>query len=172
MEPPSDISSTTEPPSMVGPSVSIVEHPSHKKKIDFSVSHYARDEEHPDIKEKSLTAQSEDRWKVRTSVETIMASTTSPMGIASSLRQPEQTTGRSTVTSRSTIPLTTIGDSIPHGATLRTDGGRQMYNVTSLEVQNMDITIPERDIYHGIYPDFQLSLPNSPCISDLFTGNT
>ena len=54
MGPPSDVSSTAEPPSMVGPSVSIVEHPSHKKNVDFSVSHYARDEEHPDIKEKSL----------------------------------------------------------------------------------------------------------------------
>ena len=36
----------------------------------------------------------------------------------------------------------------------------------------MDITAPERDIYHGIYPDFQLPLPNRPCISDLFVGNT
>ena len=172
MGPPSDVSSTTEPPSMVGPSVSIVEHPSHKKKVDFSVSHYARDEEHPDIKDKSLTVQSEDRQKVRTSVETIMASTTSPMRIASSLRQPEQITGRPTVTPRSTIPLTTIGDPRAHEATLRTDGGGQMYDVTSLEVQNMDITIPEQDIYHGVYPDFQLPLPNRPHISDLFAGNT
>ena len=35
----SDISSTVGPPSTVGPLVSIVEHPSHKKKVDFSVSH-------------------------------------------------------------------------------------------------------------------------------------
>ena len=36
----------------------------------------------------------------------------------------------------------------------------------------MDIMIPDHDIYHGIYPDFQLPLPKKPCISDLFTGNT
>ena len=36
----------------------------------------------------------------------------------------------------------------------------------------MDITAPERDIYHGICPDFQLPLPNRPRISDLFVGNT
>ena len=94
-------------------------------------------------RKKVLNAQSEDRQKVRTSVETIMALTTSSMRIASSLRQPEQTTGRPTVTPRSTIPLTTIGHPIAHEATLRTDGGGQMYDVTSLEVQNMDITIPE-----------------------------
>ena len=41
MPPPSNVSSTAEPPSMVRPSVSIVEHPLHyKKKVDFSVSHY------------------------------------------------------------------------------------------------------------------------------------
>ena len=43
-----------------------------------------------------------------------------------------------------------------------------MYNTTTLEVQDMDITAPERDIYHGVYPDFQLPLPNRPCISDSF----
>ena len=47
-----------------------------------------------------------------------------------------------------------------------------MYDVTSLEVQNVDITTPEQDIYHGVYPDFQLPLPNRPHISDLFAGNT
>ena len=31
---------------------------------------------------------------------------------------------------------------------------------------------PDHDIYHGVYPDFQLPLPNRPCISDLFVGNT
>ena len=30
----------------------------------------------------------------------------------------------------------------------------------------------EYDVYHGIYPDFQLPLPNRPHISDLFVGNT
>ena len=143
MGPPSDVSSTAGPPSTVGPLVSIVEHPSHKKKVDFSVSHYVRDEEHQDTKEESLTAQSEDRQKAGTSKRTVITSTTLPMGITSSLRQPEQTTGRPSVTPRSTIPLTFICDPIPPEATLGTDGGRQMYDVTSSEVQNMDITTPE-----------------------------
>ena len=65
------------------------------------------------------------------------------MGITSSLRQPEQFTGRPTVTPRSTIPITSICEPIPPEATLKTDGGRQMYDVTSFEIQNMDITIPE-----------------------------
>ena len=35
----------------------------------------------------------------------------------------------------------------------------------------MDIMTPEHNLYHGVYPDFQLPLPNRPCISDLFVGN-
>ena len=30
----------------------------------------------------------------------------------------------------------------------------------------------DRDVYYGIYPDFQLPLPDQPWISDLFAGNT
>ena len=45
------------------------------------------------------------------------------------------------------------------------------HDLTTLEVWDMDITTTERDVYHGIYPDFQLPLPNRPHISDLFVGN-
>ena len=31
-----------------------------------------------------------------------------------------------------------------------------MYDTTTLEIQDMDITACERDFYHGVYPDFQL----------------
>ena len=47
--PPSDVSSIAELPSTVGPLVSMVEPPSCGKRVDFSVSHYAREnttEEH------------------------------------------------------------------------------------------------------------------------------
>ena len=44
--------------------------------------------------------------------------------------------------------------------TLPTDERRQTHNVTSLEIRDMDITTPDHDIYHGIYPDFQLTLPD------------
>ena len=44
--------------------------------------------------------------------------------------------------------------------THRTDERRQPHNVTSLEIRDMDITTPDRDIYYGIYPDFQLPLPD------------
>ena len=44
--------------------------------------------------------------------------------------------------------------------THRTDERRQSHNVTSLEIRDMDITTPDHDIYYGIYPDFQLPLPD------------
>ena len=56
--------------------------------------------------------------------------------------------------------------------TFHTDERRQIPNVTSLEVRDMDITTPDRDVYYGIYPDFQLPLPDQPRISDLFASNT
>ena len=56
--------------------------------------------------------------------------------------------------------------------TFHTDERRQIPNVTSLEIRDMDIMTPDRDVYYGIYPDFQLPLPDQPQISNLFTGNT
>ena len=52
------------------------------------------------------------------------------------------------------------------------DERRQPYNVTSLEVRDMDITTTDRHIYYGIYPDFQLPLPDRPRVSNHFAGNT
>ena len=56
--------------------------------------------------------------------------------------------------------------------TPHTDERRQTHNVTSLEIRDMDLTIPDHDIYYGIYPDLQLPLPDRLRISDLFAGNT
>ena len=56
--------------------------------------------------------------------------------------------------------------------TLPIDERRQTHNVMSLEIRDMDITTPDHDIYYGIYPDFQLPLPDRPRISNLFAGNT
>ena len=56
--------------------------------------------------------------------------------------------------------------------TFHTDERRQIPNVTSLEIRDMDITTSDHDVYYGIYPDFQLPLPDRPWISDLFAGNT
>ena len=44
--------------------------------------------------------------------------------------------------------------------TLHPDERRQTHNVTFLEIRDMDIVTPDRDIYYGIYPDFQLPLPD------------
>ena len=52
------------------------------------------------------------------------------------------------------------------------DERRQTHNVMSLEIRDMDIMTPDHDIYHGIYPDFQLPLPDRPQISNLFACNT
>ena len=169
---PSEVSSTAEPPSTVGPSVSIVEPPSHEKRVNFGISHYAREittEEHQATKKGSLTTQPEDRQKARTTVGTTMT-VTSPM-MTTSLRQPDQTTDEMNIVSRSTHPIASTVDSTYLEETLRTDGTEPMFEITSLEV-NMDITTSERDIYHGVYSDFQLPLPNRPHISDLFAGNT
>ena len=71
--------------------------------------------------------------------------------------------------------MTTIGsteDSSQQREPPRSDGRGQLPDATMLEVRDMDITTLDRDIFHGIYPDFQLPLPNKPRISDLFTGNT
>ena len=56
--------------------------------------------------------------------------------------------------------------------TFHTDERRQIPNVTSLEIRDMDITTSDHDVYYGIYPDFQLPLPDRPWVSDLFAGNT
>ena len=63
-------------------------------------------------------------------------------------------------------------DSLQQREILRPDGEGQIHDITSLEVRDMDITTPDHDIYPGVYPDFQLPLPNKPRISDLFAGNT
>ena len=79
---------------------------------------------------------------------------------------------RSTVIPRSTTTVVSTVDSLQQRETLGPDGGGQIHDVISLEVRDMDITTPDHDIYHGVYPDFQLPLPNRPRISDLFAGNT
>ena len=56
--------------------------------------------------------------------------------------------------------------------TFHTEERRQMPNITSLEIRDMDITTSDHDVYYRIYPDFQLPLPNRPRISDLFVSNT
>ena len=56
--------------------------------------------------------------------------------------------------------------------THRIDERRPSHNVTSLEIRDMDIMTPDHDIYYGIYPDFQLPLPDQPWISNLFAGTT
>ena len=54
----------------------------------------------------------------------------------------------------------TTEDASQQRETLHTDKRRQSHNVTSLEIRDMDITTPDHDIYYGIYPDFQLPLPD------------
>ena len=70
------------------------------------------------------------------------------------------------------LDVITTEESSPQRETLHTDERGQSHNVTSLEIRDMDIMTPDRDIYYGIYPDFQLPLPDRPRISNLFAGNT
>ena len=142
--PPSDVTSTTEPPSMVGPLASLSKTAIPQKKIDFSISPYAegtiRGSSQRDTQTKDLSAtQEEDK----------------PITVP-----------------RSTTAVVPTVDSSPQRETLGYDEGGQTYDIMTLEVRDMDITTPDHDIYHGVYPDFQLPLPNRPCICDLFVGNT
>ena len=142
---PSEVSSTAERPSTVGPSVSIVEPPSCEKRVNFGISHYASvitTEKHQATKKESLTIQPEDSQKARTTVGTTMT-VTPPMMTTPSLRQPEQTTDGLDVVPRSTCPTASTVDSTYPEETIRTDGGRSMFEITSLGVKDMDITTPK-----------------------------
>ena len=79
---------------------------------------------------------------------------------------------RPIIVPRSTTAVVSTVDYSPQRETLGYDEGGQTHDITSLKVRDMDITTPDHDIYHGVYPDFQLPLPNRPRISDLFAGNT
>ena len=90
----------------------------------------------------SLTTQPEDRQKARTTVGTTMT-LTSPMMTTPFLRQSDQTTGRLDVTPRSTGPTASTVDSTSPEESLRTNEGGLMFERTSLQVKDMNITTPE-----------------------------
>ena len=142
--PPSDVTSTTTPPSMVGPSASVSETAISQKKVDFSISPCAE--------------------------ETIrgFSQKDTPITDLSVMRIED----RSITVPRSTTAVVSTVDSSPQKETLGYDERKQTHDLTTLEVRDMDIMTPEYDLYHGVYPDFQLPLPNRPRISDLFVGNT
>ena len=119
---PSDVMSTAEPPSMVGPSASISETAIPQKKVDFSISHYAeetiRGSSQRDTQTKDLfVTQIEDR----------------PITIP-----------------RSTTAVVSTVDSSPQRETLGYDEGGQTHDIMTLEVRDIDITTPVHDIYHGV----------------------
>ena len=133
-----------EPPSTVGPSVSVSETTIPRKKVDFSISHYTGE---------TTSNLSQRDMQVRDMPTTRIED-------------------RPTVIPKSTTTIVSTGDSSQQRETLRPDEGGPIHDVTSLEVRDMDIMTPDCDIYHGVYPYFQLPLPNKPRISNLFAGNT
>ena len=139
MGPPSDIASTTGPPSTIGPSASEHGAITTAKKADFDMK--------PDSDETSSTSS-----------------------------QLEVPRSDATATQSKEKPLVVEGkpsEGIPQPRViLHMDERRQTHDTTSLEVKDMDITTSEYDMYYGVYPDFQLPLPNRPRISDLFADNT
>ena len=138
------MTSTAEPPSMVGPSASVSETTIPRKKADFSISHYTG-ETTSDLSQRDMQIRDMPTTQIK---------------------------DRPTVIPKSTTTVVSTGGSLQQRETLRPDEGGQIHDVTSLEVRDMDIMTPDHDIYHGAYPDFQLPLPNKPCISNLFAGNT
>ena len=141
--PPSDVTSTTTPPSMVGPSASVSETAIPQKKVDFRISPYAE--------------------------ETIrgFSQRDTPITDLSVTRIKD----RPLIVPRSTTAVVSTADSSPQKENLGYEERGQTHDLMTLEVRDMDIMTTERDVYHGIYPDFQLPLPNKPRISDLFVGN-
>ena len=135
-----DVTSTTEPPSTVGPSASENGTTIPAKRVDFRIIH--------DTGETSNTSSQSDVQRKDVSTSQLEDK---PIGDLNSM---------------------TAKDSSQQRETLCTNERGQSHNVTSLEIRDMDITTPDRDIYYGIYPDFQLPLPDQPRISDLFAGNT
>ena len=108
----SDVMSTAEPPSMVGPLASISKTAIPPKKVDFSLSHYAgettRDSSQRDTQTKDMPAtQIEDR----------------PITVP-----------------RSTTAVVSTVDYSPQKETLGYDEGGKTHDITSLEVRDMDIT--------------------------------
>ena len=78
---------------------------------------------------------------------------------------------RASTVPRSTTVVVSTGDSLPQKENIGYEERGQTHDLMTLEVRDMDITTTERDVYHGIYLDFLLPLPNRPRISDLFVGN-
>ena len=136
--------STAEPPSTVGPLASISETAIPWKKVDFSISHYA---------EETIRDSSQRDTQTKDMPAT-------------------QIEDRPITVPRSKTAVVSTVDSLPQKETLGYNEGGQTHDIMTLEGRDMDITTPDRDIYHGVYPDFQLPLPNRPCISDLIVGNT
>ena len=135
-----DVTSTAEPPSMVGPSASENGTTIPAKRVDFHITH--------DTGETSSTSSLSEVQRKDVSTTQLEDK---PIGDLNSM---------------------TAEDASQQRETLHTDERRQSHNVTSLELKDMDITTPDHDIYYGIYPDFQLPLPDRPRISNLFAGNT
>ena len=79
---------------------------------------------------------------------------------------------RASTVPRCTTTVVSTVDSSPQKENLEHEERGQTHDLTTLEVRDMDITTTEHDVYHAIYPDFLLPLPNRPRISDLFVGNT
>ena len=138
--PVSDVTSTAEPPSTVGPSASENGTTIPAKRVDFHIIH--------DTGETSNTSSQSDMQRKEVSTTRLEDK---PIGDLDGM---------------------TAEDSSQQRETLCTDERGQSHNVTSLEIRDMDITTPDRDIYYGIYPDFQLPLTDQPRISDLFAGKT
>ena len=153
--PPSEVSSREEPPSTVGPSASMIEPTPKRRRADFSVSHYDREAvsaEHQNARRGTLTSQPEGSQEVRTSMGTTLPSTTSPMRTTPSVRQPESPMSKPDMTPSSAAPFTTAAGRAPVVETIRADGG-PMYDTTTLEVQDINITAPERYSYeYSAYP--------------------
>ena len=134
----------TTPPSTVRPSTSVSETDIPQKKVDFSISPYA---------EETIKGFSQRDTPITDLSVTMIED-------------------RASTVHRSTTVIVSTVDSLPQKENIEYEERGQTHDLTTLEVRDMDIMTMECDVYHGIYPDFQLPLPNRSRISDLFVRNT
>ena len=130
---------------------------SNRRRADLSISNYDNEAvsgECQYVRRGTLTTQPEGSQEIRMLMGTTMPSTSSATRTVPSIRQSNSPMSKPDMTPSSTAPFTTAVDRAPVVNTIHADGGGLMYNTTTLEVQDMDITAPERHIYHGIYPHF------------------
>ena len=153
-------------PSTVGPSVSVAGEPLQERRPTFPIQQYEDDHMTPRstgarssriIEPRRIHYEDDTPRHSHPQIET--RSTYNQV-----TRTPPTSTITTTTQSGSVIPI--------QSPNVMPDGGGPMMGATTHQEESMDITTSGNNIYYGEYPNFVLSLPGQPRISDVFVGNS